>query len=117
VRLPFPTVRQLSAAGMYSSPPQGVPNTFIEDLRELTMSVGTYSIPEGGLDDQTPHREDEIYVVMKGRGQFTCRDDMIRVMPGDVLFVGAGEEHRFHDITEDLALLVVFAPPYSGDRQ
>ena len=29
-----------------------------------------------------------------------------------VIFVPAGEEHRFTDITEDLALLVVFGPAY-----
>jgi hypothetical protein len=27
-----------------------------------------------------------------------------------VFFVPAREEHRFHDITEDLAVLVFFAP-------
>jgi mannose-6-phosphate isomerase-like protein (cupin superfamily) len=30
------------------------------------------------------------------------------------LFVPAGEEHRFHDVTEDMALLVFFAPAYTG---
>jgi len=36
------------------------------------------------------------------------------VGPGDVLFIPAEEPHRFTNITEDLALLVFFAPPYSG---
>jgi hypothetical protein len=36
------------------------------------------------------------------------------VGPGSVVFVAAGEEHRFVDVTEDLTLLVLFAPPYSG---
>jgi len=34
------------------------------------------------------------------------------VAPGDVLFVPAGEPHTFHEVTEDLALLVIFVPPY-----
>jgi quercetin dioxygenase-like cupin family protein len=34
------------------------------------------------------------------------------VGPGDTIFVAAGVAHRFVDITEDLALVVVFAPPY-----
>jgi hypothetical protein len=29
-----------------------------------------------------------------------------------VIFVPAGEEHRFVDVVEDLALLVVFGPAY-----
>jgi mannose-6-phosphate isomerase-like protein (cupin superfamily) len=36
------------------------------------------------------------------------------VSPGSVIFVPAGEEHRFTDVTEDLALLVVFAPAYDS---
>jgi hypothetical protein len=31
-----------------------------------------------------------------------------------VLFVPANEEHRFHDITEDLVLLVFFGPAYGS---
>ena len=34
--------------------------------------------------------------------------------PGSVIFVPAGEQHRFTDVTEDLALLVVFAPAYDS---
>jgi mannose-6-phosphate isomerase-like protein (cupin superfamily) len=37
------------------------------------------------------------------------------VAPGDCIFVAAGADHRFEDISDDLELLVVFAPPYSGD--
>jgi len=32
------------------------------------------------------------------------------VGPGSVVFVAAGEEHRFTGVTEDLAAVVVFAP-------
>jgi hypothetical protein len=31
---------------------------------------------------------------------------------GDILFVAAKEPHRFHEIIEDLELLVLFAPAY-----
>ena len=33
------------------------------------------------------------------------------VGPGTIIFVEAGVEHRFHSITSDLTVLVVFAPP------
>jgi mannose-6-phosphate isomerase-like protein (cupin superfamily) len=78
------------------------------------MSVGTYSIHRGGLDDQVPHAEDEVYVVLSGSARFTSGNDTVSVGPGTTLFVPANEDHRFHDITDDLAVLVVFAPPYSG---
>jgi mannose-6-phosphate isomerase-like protein (cupin superfamily) len=38
----------------------------------------------------------------------------VEVTPGTALYVPAGEEHRFHDITEDLTVVVFFAPPYNG---
>jgi len=50
--------------------------------------------------------------VTQGRARFVTPDDNVPVEPGDVLYVPAGEEHRFVDITEDLSMLVVFAPAY-----
>jgi mannose-6-phosphate isomerase-like protein (cupin superfamily) len=111
----MPVVDRLQGAGAFADPPEGLPNFFVEHCRVATMSVGTYSIPAGGIDDQTRHREDEVYAVMSGRALFSSGTETTEVRPGDVLFVAAGEEHRFHDVAEDLALLVVFAPPYSGD--
>ncbi|HLU44270.1 MAG TPA: cupin domain-containing protein [Natronosporangium sp.] len=94
--------------------PPGAPNHYVEHVRVESMSVGTYVIPVGGVDDQQPHGEDEVYVVLSGRGQFTAGDRTVPVAAGSTLFVPAGEPHRFHDVTEDLAVLVVFAPPYRG---
>ncbi len=88
--------------------------SYVEQLRVPALSVGTYSIPAGAADDQGPHAEDEIYVVASGRGSFTAGGRTAEVGPGMTLFVAACEDHRFHDITEDLALLVFFAPAYTG---
>ncbi|MFI7060135.1 cupin domain-containing protein [Kribbella sp. NPDC050124] len=90
------------------------PNDFVVHLNNESMTVGTYSIPAGGVDDQLPHREDEIYVVTAGRATLVTPGLTTPVGPGDVLFVPADEEHEFTDITEGLALLVFFAPPYTG---
>ena len=91
-------------------------NEFTEHLRVPAMSIGTYSIPAGGTDDQTPHAEDEVYVVLTGRAQFTSAHQTVPVGPGTTLFVPADEEHRFHQVTEDLVVRVIFAPPYGGRR-
>src|SRR5437868_722327 len=91
-------------------------NRFREFLRIPAMSCGMYLLPAGGTDDQTPHIEDEIYVVVKGEAQVQIADQHSRVGPGSVIFVPADLEHRFHDITSDLELLVVFAPAYTGRR-
>ena len=84
---------------------------WVEHGRSAHLSFGTYSIAAGGVDTQTPHREDEIYVVTAGRGRFTAPGVDAAVGPGTTIFVAAGEEHRFADIDTDFACLVVFAPP------
>jgi mannose-6-phosphate isomerase-like protein (cupin superfamily) len=96
---------------------------WVEHLRSADLSVGTYSVPAGAVDEQTPHTEDEIYVVTRGRATLRTPDASAEMGPGDVAFVPAGEEHRFVDIAEDFAVLVVFGPAeYSragdgGDRE
>ena len=81
-----------------------------EFLRRAQMSGGLYVLPAGGIDRQQPHTEDEVYVVIRGRSRFTAGGETIEVAPGDVIFVPAGEDHRFHDVVDELALTVVFAP-------
>ena len=81
-----------------------------EFLRVETMSAGLYVLEAGGTDPQSPHAQDEIYYVVSGRALFTSGGDGSPGGAGDVLFVPAQEEHRFHSIEERLSLLVVFAP-------
>jgi len=86
-----------------------------EPLRVPAMSAGVYVLAAGSNDDQTPHQEDEIYYVVRGRAVLRIGSSTRAVGPGDCIFVAAGDTHRFEDITDDLELLVVFAPAYSGD--
>ena len=97
-------------AGRFTPPPGQAGNHWIEQFRVADLSVGTYSIRRGGVDDQEPHTEDEIYVVTAGRAVLRAGQDSTAVEPGSVIFVAAGEEHRFTDITEDFAAIVLFAP-------
>jgi mannose-6-phosphate isomerase-like protein (cupin superfamily) len=87
---------------------------YLEFLRVPAMSVGVYVLPAGGVDGQSPHNEDEIYYVVRGRGGFSHGSADVAVGPGDILFVPAREVHRFHSISEELVLLVVFAPEEGG---
>jgi mannose-6-phosphate isomerase-like protein (cupin superfamily) len=102
----------IEGAGQWAAPAAGAANDWAEHFMVPALSVGTYCIPAGGVDDQTPHTEDEIYVVTAGRARITTPHGAAQVGPGSVIFVPSGEEHRFTDITEDLALLVVFGPAY-----
>ena len=97
-------------AGSYRPPSGDEPNDWIVHLTTSDLSLGTYSIPAGGVDDQQPHTEDEVYVVKTGRATVVSASGTAAVGPGSVIYVPAGEEHRFTDVTEDLGLLVLFAP-------
>jgi mannose-6-phosphate isomerase-like protein (cupin superfamily) len=88
------------------------PEGWVEFLRVATMSAGVYVLAAGAADRQSPHSEDELYVVVRGHGRIQHGSVDAEVNPGDALFVPAHVPHRFHSITEELVLLVVFAPPY-----
>lgn len=96
------------------SKPGDEPTAWVDHLRGARMSLGTYSIPAGAVDDQQPHREDEMYVVTGGRATLLAGGQAIPVQPGTAVHVPAKVEHRFVAVTEDLTVLVVFSPPYSG---
>ena len=84
-----------------------------EFLRVAAMSAGLYVLPAGATDPQRPHHEDEMYYVVRGKARFRAADEDQEISTGSVLFVAAGVEHRFHAITEELAVLVFFAPAES----
>ena len=83
---------------------------YFEFLRVPAMSAGVYVLSKGGTDPQKPHREDEMYYVVRGRAQMQIGIDHAEVHAGSVIFVEAELEHRFYDVQEELEVLVFFAP-------
>ena len=83
---------------------------YLEFLRVPAMSAGLYVLPKGSTDPQKPHREDEMYYVVRGRARMQIGSENAGVRAGSVIFVEAGVEHRFYDIGEELEVLVFFAP-------
>jgi mannose-6-phosphate isomerase-like protein (cupin superfamily) len=83
---------------------------YLEFLRRDSMSLGLYVLPAGGVDPQEPHSEDEVYYIVSGQGQITVGEETQPVQPGSIVFVAAHVPHKFHSITEDLKILVFFAP-------
>ena len=75
------------------------------------LSMGLYVLPVGQADPQNPHTEDEVYYVTSGQGVISVDGEDQPVSAGSIVYVGEGLDHRFHSITEDLTILVIFAPP------
>jgi mannose-6-phosphate isomerase-like protein (cupin superfamily) len=81
-----------------------------EFLRVPAMSMGLYVLEAGAGDPQSPHNEDEAYIVMAGRAVIDVDGEDRAVGPGSVVFVAAHVPHRFHSISQRLEVMVVFAP-------
>ena len=86
---------------------------YVQFINRGSMSLGLYVLPAGSEDTQTPHLEDEIYYVVSGRGAILVADERREVQPGSIIFVEKHVDHRFVDITEDLSILVFFAPEHT----
>ena len=100
-----------AVAALAEGPPGGRP--WAELMTRGTLRVGLYA--PRGEDPQQPHDQDEVYVVMSGRGTFRNGPASRPFQPGDVLFVAAGVEHRFEDFSDDLYVWVVFYGPPGGE--
>ncbi len=84
--------------------------SYLEFLRVPDLSVGLYVLAPGQPDLQQPHTEDEVYYVVAGAGRITVGDEVRDVRAGSIVFVAATVPHRFHDITDELTILVAFGP-------
>ena|SRR5579884_3817904 len=89
---------------------------FIELFKHGTLAIELYA--PRGIDRQTPHARDEIYVIASGTGTFRQGQFAdVKFGPGDVFFVPAGVEHRFKDFSDDLAAWVFFYGPEGGEQE
>jgi len=75
-------------------------------IENQDMQVRYYSPKK--KDIQTPHRQNEVYVVAKGSGTFVRENEEISFNTGDVIFVTKNEHHYFKDFTDDFATWVIF---------
>src|SRR5215213_2281794 len=64
---------------------------------------------------QSPHLQDEVYVVVEGRGALIHGGQRDECGPGDLFVVPAGTEHHFEDFTDDLTVWVLFYGPDGGE--
>ena len=84
-------------------------------LEHGTLEVGFYAPDKA--DPQSPHDQDEVYVIHSGSGTFMIACDEQEFGPGEVLFVPSGVEHRFRNFTEDFGAWVVFFGPTGGEAE
>ena len=71
------------------------------------LELGVYVLVAPEPDRQQPHDDDEVYVVLEGRGTLDVEGDLLDLNEGQAAFVRAGAAHQFVGY-EQLAVLVVF---------
>ena len=84
---------------------------WLEFFKVPSLSMGVYNIPAGTNDRVThdPHDRDEVYVGISGKGRLTADGEEFDVEADTIVYVKAGVKHHFHDVTDDLTVLVFFA--------
>ena len=91
--------------------PSGERSTLVLKRGTLDVKLALPVAP----NEQTPHTQDEIYVIFRGRGVLFHDGKREPFESGDLLFVAAGVEHRLEDFTDDLALWRVFYGALGGE--
>ena len=71
------------------------------------LEIGVYVLVSPEPDRQQPHEDDEVYVVLEGRGTLDVEGTKTELREGNAIFVPAGAEHQFSGY-EQLSVLVIF---------
>jgi mannose-6-phosphate isomerase-like protein (cupin superfamily) len=71
------------------------------------LEIGVYVLVAPEPDHQQPHADDEVYVVLEGRGTLEVEGERVDLREGHAAFVPAGARHRFVGY-EQLSVLVIF---------
>ena len=87
----------------------------INVLHRGTLDVAL-SAPTSAVQ-QTPHAQDEIYIVVRGRAVVVHEGEREACEAGDLVFVAAGIEHQFENLGDGFAVWRVFYGPEGGEPQ
>ena len=94
-RLPLPATERW---------PDGV--RFVKAFAKDGLEMELYA--PRGVDTQSPHSRDELYIVVAGRATLDIAGIAHVCAPGDALFVPARTPHRFTNISDDFATWAIF---------
>ncbi len=89
------------------NPDENVWNDFLE---VSTLTTGLYMLPATlGGDEVLTHEIDEINIVIEGKAGFSMGEDEIEAGPGSIVYVHNGVGHKFHSLTGDFKVIILFA--------
>lgn len=82
-----------------------------------SLSLHYWYVKPGEVDNQKPHLQDEIYIIMEGVGQVDVNGEVSDISRGDIIFVPAKMPHHFisHKV-QTMKILILFAPNWDGEN-
>lgn len=87
-----------------------------EFLRTPSLSCSLYHVPAGSDEMSKAHEEDELYLILEGRGWLRVEDAVHRVEKGTLMYVHAACDHAYFDVEESITALVFFGAPVTRLR-
>ncbi len=90
--------------------------SFREFLRTPSLSCSVYHVPAGSQEMQSAHEEDELYLVLEGRGRLRVQEEEHLIDKGTLMYVRATCDHTFFDVEEDLTVIAFFGSPRTSIR-
>jgi mannose-6-phosphate isomerase-like protein (cupin superfamily) len=82
-----------------------------EFLRTPSLSCSIYHVPAGSDEMSKAHEEDELYVILEGKGSLRVEDTVHQVSEGTLMYVHAACDHAYFDVEESITALVFFGAP------
>lgn len=82
-----------------------------EFLRTPSLSCSIYHVPAGSNEMSKAHEEDELYLILAGKGRLRIGEDVQEVSAGTLMYVHAACDHTYFDIRESITALVFFGAP------
>lgn len=85
-----------------------VPYALLFERGDLAVE---FFIPHG-RDVQSPHDQDELYLIQCGAAILRRGEERVTCAAGDVLYVPAGMPHRFESFSNDFRTWVIYVRPH-----
>lgn len=78
-------------------------------IDHANMFVGLYELKDSAVDEQKPHSLDEVYYIIDGKATMEVGDQSFPVKEGAIVYVKAGETHRFTNLQDSVSAIVFFS--------
>lgn len=79
------------------------------------LEIGVYVLVAPEYDRQQPHADDEVYIVLEGRGVLEVEGKAVPLERGQAVFVPAGARHGFTGYAQ-MSVLVISARRWRLDQ-